>query len=73
MNKYLDAFVNAFKGTVDWTWKSIIFEVPMYTNYFWGFNNYLGCCLVVRNSLPLEKRTINNQKRFLVRCFLYVL
>ena len=36
MNKYLDAFVNAFKGTVDWTWKSIIFEVPMYTNYFWG-------------------------------------
>ena len=35
MNKYIDAFINAFKGTVDWTWKSIIFEVPWYTNYFW--------------------------------------
>lgn len=36
MEKYLDAFANAFTGTVQWTWKSIIFEVPWYTNYFWG-------------------------------------
>lgn len=36
MEKYLNAFVNAFTGTVQWTWKSIIFEVPWYTNYFWG-------------------------------------
>ena len=36
MNKYVDAFISAFNGTVDWTWKSIIFEVPIYTNYFWG-------------------------------------
>ena len=36
MNKYLDTFINAFNGTVDWTWKSILFEVPWYTNYFWG-------------------------------------
>jgi sterol desaturase/sphingolipid hydroxylase (fatty acid hydroxylase superfamily) len=36
MNKYLDAFINAFNETVDWTWKSIIFEVPWYTNYFYG-------------------------------------
>jgi len=36
MGKYLDAFVGAFMGTVDWTWKSIIFQVPWYTNYFWG-------------------------------------
>lgn len=34
--KYIDAFVGAFNGTVDWTWKSILFEVPWYTNYFWG-------------------------------------
>ena len=31
-----EAFKNAFLGTIDWTWKSIIFEVPLYTNYFWG-------------------------------------
>lgn len=36
MRKYLDAFINAFNGTVDWTWKSILFEVPWYINYFWG-------------------------------------
>ncbi|MDC8005831.1 sterol desaturase family protein [Aureisphaera galaxeae] len=36
MEKYLDAIVNAIVGTADWTWKSIIFEVPWYNNYFWG-------------------------------------
>ncbi len=29
-------FKDAILGTIDWTWKSIIFEVPWYTNYFWG-------------------------------------
>jgi sterol desaturase/sphingolipid hydroxylase (fatty acid hydroxylase superfamily) len=36
MEKYLNAFTNAFTGTVNWTWKSMVFEVPWYTNYFWG-------------------------------------
>lgn len=36
MSKYIDAFINAFQGSVDWTWKSILFEVPWYQNYFWG-------------------------------------
>ncbi len=36
MEKYFNAFVNAFNGTVDWTWRSMLFEVPWYTNYFWG-------------------------------------
>ena len=36
MGKYFEAFINAFIGTANWTWKSIIFEVPWYTNYFWG-------------------------------------
>lgn len=36
MQKYLDAFGNSFLGTLNWTWKSILFEVPWYTNYFWG-------------------------------------
>lgn len=36
MEKYLDAFVNSFLGTLSWTWKSINFEVPWYTNFFWG-------------------------------------
>jgi sterol desaturase/sphingolipid hydroxylase (fatty acid hydroxylase superfamily) len=36
MEKYLNAFTNAFTGTVNWTWRSMVFEVPWYKNYFWG-------------------------------------
>lgn len=36
MENYINAFVNAFIGNVDWTWHSILFDVPWYTNYFWG-------------------------------------
>jgi sterol desaturase/sphingolipid hydroxylase (fatty acid hydroxylase superfamily) len=34
--KYLNAFASSFFGMVNWTWKSILFEVPWYNNYFWG-------------------------------------
>ncbi|WP_026809787.1 sterol desaturase family protein [Arenibacter latericius] len=34
--KYLDAFTSSFFGMVNWTWRSIILDVPWYTNYFWG-------------------------------------
>ncbi|MGI9593247.1 MAG: sterol desaturase family protein [Patiriisocius sp.] len=36
MKKYIDAFTDAFLGTLDWTWNSMVFEVPFYANYFWG-------------------------------------
>ena len=36
MKEYADAFLNALTGTLDWTWRSILFEVPWYTNFFWG-------------------------------------
>ena len=36
METYLNAFTSAFNGTISWTWKSILFEVPWYKNYFWG-------------------------------------
>lgn len=36
MERYLNAFVNAFNGTLDWTLKSILFQVPWYNNYFYG-------------------------------------
>lgn len=31
-----NVFKDSFFGTIDWTWKSIIFDVPWYNNYFWG-------------------------------------
>lgn len=36
MTEYIDALTNGFLGTVRWTWKSILFEVLWYSNYFWG-------------------------------------
>lgn len=36
MERYLKAFWEAFIGIVNWTWDSILFQVPWYTNYFWG-------------------------------------
>ncbi|UII81285.1 sterol desaturase family protein [Flagellimonas sp. CMM7] len=36
MQDYFEAFANGFLGTTQWTWKSILFDVPWYTNYFWG-------------------------------------
>ena len=36
MQKYIDAFLRSFLGTLDWTYNSILFEVPWYLNYFWG-------------------------------------
>ncbi len=36
MEKYINAFISAFKGASQWTWNSMLFDVPWYTNYFWG-------------------------------------
>jgi sterol desaturase/sphingolipid hydroxylase (fatty acid hydroxylase superfamily) len=36
MWEFIDAFYQAFLGTLRWTWDSILFQVPWYTNYFWG-------------------------------------
>ncbi|MDY8134936.1 sterol desaturase family protein [Aquimarina sp. 2201CG5-10] len=36
MEKYINAFTTSLMDSIDWTWKSILFEVSWYTNYFWG-------------------------------------
>ena len=36
MAEYLQTFLDSFIGTLNWTWNSMIFDVPWYTNYFWG-------------------------------------
>ncbi|UII77365.1 sterol desaturase family protein [Flagellimonas sp. HMM57] len=36
MQELVEAFSSGFLGTAQWTWKSILFQVPWYTNYFWG-------------------------------------
>ena len=36
MQDYIDVFISSFNGTLNWTFKSILFEVPWCLNYFWG-------------------------------------
>ena len=36
MQQYSAAFIEALLGSLDWTWQSMLFNVPWYTNYFWG-------------------------------------
>jgi len=36
LEKYLRIFIDSFIESADWTWRSLIFEVPWYINYFWG-------------------------------------
>lgn len=36
METYGNAFVEGFLGMVQWTWRSMLMDVPWYTNYFWG-------------------------------------
>ncbi len=36
MEKYIEAFRVAYVDNLNWTLDSILFNVPWYTNYFWG-------------------------------------
>ncbi|MGA0273952.1 MAG: sterol desaturase family protein [Flavobacteriaceae bacterium] len=36
MKEAFSIFYNSFWGTVNWTLDSLFFQVPWYTNYFWG-------------------------------------
>jgi len=36
MEKYSEVFVQSLIGSLNWTWKSMLFEVPWYSNFFWG-------------------------------------
>lgn len=36
MEKLGKAFGEALSGSINWTWDSIIFNVPWFQNYFWG-------------------------------------
>ena len=36
MKTLWEVFSSAINGSLQWTWRSITFDVPWYTNYFWG-------------------------------------
>lgn len=36
MGDYISILFESFMNSANWTWNSIMFNVPWYTNYFWG-------------------------------------
>ena len=60
MEKYLTAFSDSFINMLEYTWKSILFEVPWYTNYFWGLTAISVIVWLLEIAFPWRK----NQKIF---------
>ena len=73
MNTYIESFRNAFLGTVDWTWKSILFEVPWYHNYFWGLVVISLVVWLLEIAFPWRKEQTIFRKGFWIDAGLYVL
>ena len=55
MEKYLEAFEAAITGTINWTWDSILFNVPWYTNYFWGLTTISLLVWFLEIAVPWRK------------------
>lgn len=64
MNIYFNAFITAFLGTVDWTWNSILFVVPWYTNYFWGLITISLLVWILEMAFPWRKNQSIIRKDF---------
>jgi len=69
METYLEGFKNAFIGTIDWTWKSILFEVPWYTNYFYGLIAISLVVWLLEIALPWRKNQSIVRKDFWLDAF----
>ncbi|WP_298317343.1 sterol desaturase family protein [uncultured Aquimarina sp.] len=64
MEIYINAFINAFKNSVQWTWNSIVLEVPWYTNYFWGLIIISLLVWVLEVTFPWRKEQSTFRKDF---------
>ncbi len=69
MTHYLDVFKNSFFGTIDWTWKSMCFEVPLYTNYFWGLILISVIVWILEIGFPWRKEQSIFRKDFWLDAF----
>ena len=69
MWEYIEAFTNAFKGTLNWTWNAIIFEVPWYVNYFWGLIVISFAVWLLEIAFPWRKNQAIFRKDFWLDAF----
>lgn len=69
METYFNIFIKSFQGTLDWTWKSIVFEIPWYTNYFWGLIAISLGVWLLEIALPWRKKQSNIRRDFWLDAF----
>ncbi|MGB0431166.1 MAG: sterol desaturase family protein [Bacteroidia bacterium] len=65
MNEYITAFTNAFTGTLN----CITFDVPWYTNYFWGLVVISLLVWILELSFPWRKNQATIRKDFWLDAF----
>ena len=66
---YIQLFIDAFLGTVKWTWRSIIFDVPWQRNYFWGLIVISIAVFALEIMFPWRKEQKIFRKDFLLDGF----
>jgi sterol desaturase/sphingolipid hydroxylase (fatty acid hydroxylase superfamily) len=69
MEEYLVVFKNAFMGSLDWTWKSILFDVPWYNNYFYGLIVISLVVWILEITFPWRKNQSIIRKDFWLDAF----
>ena len=69
MEKYFDAFLDSLLGTLNWTWKSILFDVPWYTNYFWGIIVLSALVWILEIAFPWRKNQAVFRRDFWLDAF----
>jgi sterol desaturase/sphingolipid hydroxylase (fatty acid hydroxylase superfamily) len=69
MNNYIQTFYESFIGTLNWTWNSIVFDVPWYTNYFWGLILISIAVWILEIAFPWRKNQAVFRKDFWLDAF----
>ena len=66
---YVDVFLKAINGTINWTWRSITFDVPWYNNYFWGLILISVVVWILEIAFPWRKEQSIFRKDFWLDAF----
>ncbi len=69
MNDLISVFIDAFMGSLLWTWNSILFKVPWYINYFWGLTIISLLIWTIEISFPWRKTQSIFRKDFWLDAF----
>ncbi len=69
MTEYLQVFLESFLGTLNWIWNSITFNVPWYTNYFWGLIIISFIVWILEIAFPWRKEQAIFRKDFWLDVF----